>query len=60
VSISRNATVEMETTPASPAVAGTVVVPLWPLNLSALKIRRFVNWRMARANSVLFSNVNYS
>lgn len=59
VSISRQAAVEMDTTPTSPVTASSALVSLWQLNLVGLKIDRFINWRMARANAVLYTNVSY-
>jgi hypothetical protein len=60
VSVSRQATVELNTTATSPVTAASVITSLWQLDLTGLKVDRFINWRMARANSVLYSNVNYT
>jgi hypothetical protein len=59
VSIARNATVELDTAGASPQGASTVLISLWTSNLVGLKITRFISWRMARNNSVLYTNVSY-
>lgn len=59
VTISRQGTVEMDTLPTSPPTAGTVMVSLWQLGLVGLKIDRFIEWRMARANAVMYTNVAY-
>ncbi len=59
VTVARHATVEMETTATSPPTASTAYISLWQLNLVGLKVERVINWRMARANSVLYTNVAY-
>lgn len=59
VTISAQASLEMDTSASSPPVAGTVLVSLWQHRLVGLKVRRFINWKMARANSVLYTNVAY-
>jgi hypothetical protein len=59
ITIARHASLEMDTAGTSPPTAGTVMISIWQLGLVALKITRFVHWKMARANSVLYTNVNY-
>jgi hypothetical protein len=59
VSASTQGAVQMDTAPTSPPAAGSVFVPLWQNNLVGVKVIRFVNWRMARANAVLWTNVAY-
>ncbi len=44
---SQDATIEMEATPASPAVAATVMVPLWSSNLIGLRLIRVCGWAKA-------------
>jgi len=36
-----------------------VITSLWQLGLTGLRVDRFIDWRMARANSVLYTNVAY-
>jgi capsid protein len=59
VTIARHATLEMDTSATSPPTASTVLVSLWSLNLIALKITRFINWKMARNGAALYTNVSY-
>jgi hypothetical protein len=59
IAVSRQATVEMNTTATSPITAASVIVSLWQLGLSGLRVDRFISWKMARANSVLYTNVSY-
>lgn len=51
---SREASVEMNTAPASPVVAGTILVSLWQQNLVGIRAERFVNWKRARLASVKY------
>jgi len=60
IAISRQATVEMNTSATSPITAASVIVSLWQLGLTGLRIDRFINWKMSRANSVLYTNVAYA
>jgi hypothetical protein len=60
VTVARHASVEMDTSATSPVTAGSVYVNLWQAGLVGLKIDRFINYRMARANSVLYTNVSYT
>jgi hypothetical protein len=57
---SRSATVELDTSATSPPVASTTIVSLWQVNLIGLRVERFINWRMARANAVYYTNVSYT
>jgi hypothetical protein len=59
LSIAFQATVEMDAAPTSPPTASTVMVGLWALNLAGLRIDRFVNFKMARPNSVIYTNQTY-
>lgn len=47
--VSRQASVEMETAPGSPA---TTLVSLWQNNLACLKLSRYVNWQRVRDGAV--------
>jgi HK97 family phage major capsid protein/HK97 family phage prohead protease len=54
IDASREASLQMETTPDSPATASTNMVSLWQHNLIAIKAERYVNWAKARSTSVDF------
>jgi hypothetical protein len=59
VMISRQSAVEFDTLPTSPPTAGSVWVALWQNNLVGFQIDRFINWRMARPNAVVYTNQTY-
>jgi len=52
IDISREASVQMDSAPANPADATTVLVSLWQNNLVGLRAERFINWVRARPVSV--------
>ncbi len=60
ISISRNATIEMENPATSPATAATVMTSLWSSNLAGLRVDRYVNYKLGRNSSVLYVNVSYA
>jgi len=61
IDASREASLQMESTPDSPATASTVLTSLWQNNMIAIKAERFINWRLRRANAVQYiSAANYS
>lgn len=60
VTVSTQGTVELDTAPTSPPTAGSVLVSLWQTGLVGARIDRFISWKMARANAVLFTNTAYS
>ena len=49
---SREASLQMDTAPDSPATASTNMVSLWQHNLIAIKAERYINWGKARSTSV--------
>lgn len=49
IDISREASLQMETAPDSPATASTVLVSLWQHNLVAVKAERFITWKPRRS-----------
>jgi HK97 family phage major capsid protein len=51
VDISREATLQMETTPDSPFTASTSLVSLWQHNMVAVKVERFITWLKRRTNA---------
>jgi HK97 family phage major capsid protein/HK97 family phage prohead protease len=54
IDVSREASLQMESTPDSPPVAGTVLVSLWQHNLIAVKAERYINWQKRRAGAVAY------
>jgi HK97 family phage major capsid protein len=51
IDMSREASLQMETTPDSPWTASTVTVNLWQHNMVAIKAERFINWKPRRATA---------
>ena len=47
VDVSRDASVQMDSAPANPTDATTVLVSLWQNNLVGLRAERFINWKRA-------------
>jgi hypothetical protein len=58
--LSQQASVEMDSAATSPPTASTVLVNFFASNLVGIRLSRFINWRMARANSAWFTNVSYT
>jgi HK97 family phage major capsid protein/HK97 family phage prohead protease len=54
IDASREASVQMDSAPMSPADATTVYVSLWQNNLVGLRAERYVNWLRANANAVYY------
>lgn len=54
IDVSREASVQMDSVPATTTDATTVLVSLWQRNLIGLKAERFINWTRARTNSVTY------
>ncbi len=54
IDASREASLQMDSAPASPADATTVLVSLWQHNLVGLRAERFANWNKANANAVKY------
>jgi len=54
IDASREASLQMDSAPASPADATTVYVSLWQTNTVGLRAERFVNWNKASANAVKY------
>jgi HK97 family phage major capsid protein/HK97 family phage prohead protease len=54
IDASREASLQMDSAPASPADATTVFVSLWQANCVGLRAERFVNWLRANANAVKY------
>jgi len=61
IDVSREASLQMETTPDSPATASTTLVSLWQHNMIAIKAERFINWLKRRSTAVAFiQNAKYA
>lgn len=57
---SREASLEMNSTPTSPATASTVLVSLWQHNMVGIRAERFINWAKRRDGVVQFiDSANY-
>jgi HK97 family phage major capsid protein/HK97 family phage prohead protease len=54
IDASREASLQMDSAPMSPADATTVMVSLWQNNLVGLRAERFVNWKRAMTNAVKY------
>jgi HK97 family phage major capsid protein len=61
IDVSREASVQMDSAPAAPPDATTVLVSLWQNNLVGLRAERFVNWKRGRDEAVKYvSGANYA
>jgi hypothetical protein len=54
IDVSREASVQMDSAPDSPATATTVLVSLWQNNLVGLRAERMITWKRARTGSVYY------
>jgi len=54
IDVSREASLQMDSAPMSPADATTVYVSLWQNNMIGLRAERYVNWAKANANAVKY------
>jgi HK97 family phage major capsid protein/HK97 family phage prohead protease len=54
IDASQEASLQMDSAPASPADATTVYVSLWQTNTVGLRAERFVNWNKANPNAVKY------
>lgn len=59
IDISREASVEMSTTPTSPISASVVSVNLWQANLVGLRAERWINYKRARTVAVVYTTATY-
>jgi len=60
IDVSREASLQMDTAPANPADATTVMTSLWQNNLVGLRAERFINWKKARAGCVQYTVATYT
>lgn len=51
IDMSREASLQMDTSPDSPVTASTVTVNLWQHNMVAIKAERFINWKVRRSTA---------
>ncbi len=54
IDVSREASVQMDSAPDSPATATTVLVSLWQNNLVGLRAERMITWKRARTAAVRY------
>lgn len=60
VDISREASLDMDTAPANPSTAATVMVSLWQRNLVGFRAERTINWARRRPSAVSYlTGVNW-
>lgn len=60
VDVSREASVQMNSTPDDPATAATVLTSLWANNLLGIRAERMITWRKRRPQAVAYiSSANY-
>ena len=54
IDASREASLQMDSAPDSPATATTVLVSLWQTNTVGLRAERYVSWKRAATNAVKY------
>lgn len=54
IDVSREASLQMDSAPASPVDATTVMVSLWQANCVGLRAERFITWARVNANAVKY------
>lgn len=59
IDVSREASLEMESSPTDPVVAATVLVSLYQQNLVGIRAERFCTWKRARTASVKYTAASY-
>lgn len=60
VDVSREASVQMNSTPDDPQTASTILTSLWANNLLGIRAERMITWRKRRAQAVAYiSGANY-
>jgi HK97 family phage major capsid protein/HK97 family phage prohead protease len=52
IDASREASLQMDTTPDSPATSSTIMISMWQQNMMAIKAERYINWAKRRAECV--------
>lgn len=54
IDASREASLQMDSAPDSPATASTTLVSLWQHNMMAIKAERYINWKLRRSEAVAY------
>lgn len=52
--VSREASLQMDSAPADPPTATTVMVSLWQMNMIGIRAERFINWGKRRSGAVQY------
>lgn len=61
IDVSREASLQMNTTPDNPATAATVMTSLWQQNLVGIRAERYVTWARRRPQAVVYiTGANYA
>jgi HK97 family phage major capsid protein len=61
IDVSREATVQMDTSPDSPPTGSTALVSFWQMNYVGIRAERWINWSKRRSNVVAFiQNAKYA
>jgi HK97 family phage major capsid protein len=61
IDASREASLQMDTSPDSPATASTVLTSLWQMNMVGIRAERMVTWKKRRSTAVSFvQNAKYA
>jgi HK97 family phage major capsid protein/HK97 family phage prohead protease len=60
IDVSREASLQMDSTLDNPPVATTLLTSLWQMNLVGLRAERFINWKKARAGVVQYTVATYT
>jgi HK97 family phage major capsid protein len=60
IDMSREASLQMDTSPDSPTTGSTVLVSLWQQNMVAIKAERYINWKGRRSTVAAYiTGANY-
>jgi len=54
IDVSREASLQMDSSPANPPTQTTVMVSLWQMNMVGIRAERFINWAKRRAGAVQY------
>lgn len=61
IDVSREASLQMNTTPDNPATAATVMTSLWQQNLVGIRAERYITWARRRPQAVVYiTGANYA
>jgi hypothetical protein len=59
IDVSREASIEMNTVPTSPATASTILVNLWQIGLVGIKVTQTISWKLARPSAAVWTTATY-